>query len=109
MTGLLAPEEKEKILGRAEVRKVFRVSKVGNIAGCAVTSGIIKRSAKIRVIRDDVEVFDTTIANLKRVKDDAREVNTGFECGILLDRFDDVKIGDILEAYEIEKIARTSL
>jgi translation initiation factor IF-2 len=82
---------------------------VGVIAGCYVTSGVIRRNAKIRVIRDGTVVYETTIANLKRFKEDAREVQAGFECGILLDGFNDVKEGDVLEAYETREIERTDL
>jgi translation initiation factor IF-2 len=109
MTGLLAPIEKENILGRAQVRQIFSVSKKGNIAGCSVLSGIIRRDARIRLLRDDVEIVDTKISSLRRVKDDVREVAAGFECGIMLENYNDIKTGDILETYEIEKIARTSL
>ncbi len=109
MTGLLAPEEKENIVGRAEVRQVFRVSKRGNIAGCGVSSGVARRGTRVRVIRDDVEIADTTMASLRHHTEDVREMAAGFECGIMLDKFDDVKVGDIFEFYEIQKIARTSL
>ncbi len=107
MEGLLAPEKKEVILGEAEVRQIFKIAKVGTIAGCFVRSGVIPRTAKVRVIRDGVEVYDGTLASLKRFKDDVREVREGFECGIGVENFNDVKVGDVIEAYKIEEVARS--
>src|SRR5919106_1017800 len=109
LVGMLAPEEVEEILGEAEVRALFRASRLGVIAGCMVTSGVIRRNARIRVVREGAVVYDTTIASLKRFKDDVREVQEGFECGILLEGFNDVKEGDVLEAYERREIERTDL
>jgi len=107
MLGLLAPVEKEVLLGRAEVRQVFRIAKVGNVAGCIVHSGVIRRNANVRVIRDHVVVYEGTIASLRRFKEDVTEVKEGFECGIALERFNDIKEGDVIEAYVIEKVAPT--
>src|SRR5881296_1930990 len=107
MEGLLAPEKKEVILGEAEVRQIFKIAKVGTVAGCFVRSGVIPRTAKVRVIRDGVEVYDGTLASLKRFKDDVREVREGFECGIGIENFNDVKVGDVIEAYKIEEVARS--
>ena len=109
LVGLLSPVKTEETLGEAEVRALFKVSRLGTIAGCMVTSGVIKRSAQVRVIRDGTVVQDTSIAQLKRFKDDAREVQEGFECGILLEGFNDVKEGDVLEAYETRHVERDSL
>jgi len=109
LVGMLKPVEKEETLGEAEVRALFKVSRLGTIAGCMVTSGLIRRGAQVRVVRDGTVIYETTIAQLKRFKDDAREVTEGFECGILLDGFNDVKEGDILEAYETREIERTTL
>jgi translation initiation factor IF-2 len=109
LVGMLKPVEKEETLGEAEVRALFKVSRLGTIAGCMVTSGLIRRGAQVRVVRDGTVIHETTIAQLKRFKDDAREVTEGFECGILLDGFNDVKEGDILEAYETREIERTTL
>lgn len=109
LVGLLSPVKTEETLGEAEVRALFKVSRLGTIAGCMVTSGVIKRSAQVRVIRDGTVVQDTSIAQLKRFKDDAREIQEGFECGILLDGFNDVKEGDVLEAYETRHVERDSL
>jgi translation initiation factor IF-2 len=107
MEGMLRPEEREVILGEAEVREVFKVSRIGTIAGCSVRSGIINRQGRVRVIRDGVETFDGTIASLKRFKDDVREVREGFECGIAVENFNDIKVGDVIECYRTESIART--
>ena len=96
-------------MGEAEVRALFKVSRLGTIAGCMVTNGVIRRNAQVRVVRDGTEIYDTSISQLKRFKDDAREVSEGFECGILLDSFNDLKEGDILEAYETKQVERTDL
>jgi translation initiation factor IF-2 len=109
LVGMLKPVEKEETLGEAEVRALFKVSRLGTIAGCMVTSGVVRRGAQVRVVRDGTVIYETTIAQLKRFKDDAREVTEGFECGILLDGFNDVKEGDILEAYETREVERTTL
>ncbi len=105
MTGLLAPIFKEKELGKAEVRQVFSIPKIGTIAGSYVLSGTMKRNAKVRVVRDSVMVWEGTIASIRRVKDDAKEVSMGFECGIALEGFNDVKDKDILECFEMEETA----
>jgi translation initiation factor IF-2 len=109
LVGLLSPVQTEETLGEAEVRALFRVSRLGTIAGCMVTSGVVRRGAQVRVVRDGTVVYETLIAQLKRFKDDAREVSEGFECGILLDGFNDVKEGDVLEAYETRQVERTEL
>ena len=107
LEGLLRPEEREVVLGEAEVRETFRVSRIGVIAGCSVRSGIINRQGRIRVIRDGVEIYDGAIGSLRRFKDDVREVREGFECGIGIENFNDVKTGDVLECYTKEQVART--
>jgi translation initiation factor IF-2 len=104
LKGMLEPEVKEVVLGHAEVRAVFRISKIGNIAGCRVTDGEIRRNARIRVIREDRSIHDGEISSLKHLQDDVREVRQGFECGIGLKGFDDITEGDILECYIIEKV-----
>jgi translation initiation factor IF-2 len=101
MSGMLKPEESEKILGHVEVREIFKVSKVGTIAGCFVTDGAIRRSDKVRVLREGKVVYKTGLESLRRFKDDAKEVKEGFECGIKLANFDDVKTGDTIEVFEI--------
>jgi len=108
LSGMLAPEIREKLHGHAEIRQVFKVSKLGNIAGCMVTDGHIQRGSKIRLIRDGKIVTEgLTIDTLKRVKDDVKEVKAGFECGIKLAGYDDIKVGDRFEAYVQEKFERT--
>ena len=108
MTGLLEPEEQEKSLGRAVVRATFKVSKVGTVAGCYVTSGVANKSAKMRLVRDNIILKDNlAIETLKHFKDDVREVKAGLECGIKIAGFDDIKIDDVLDFYEIVKVART--
>ncbi|HEY7180567.1 MAG TPA: translation initiation factor IF-2 [Blastocatellia bacterium] len=104
MLGLLAPTIRETVIGKAEVREVIRVSKVGPVAGCMVTSGSIKRGANARLVRDGVVVFDSRMASLRRFKNDASEVHQGFECGLTLERFGDYKAGDVVEAYLAEEV-----
>ena len=106
MEGLLTPEKKEIIVGEAEIRQLFKVAKVGTVAGCFVRSGVIPRTGRVRVIRDGVEVYEGTLSSLKRFKDDVREVREGFECGIGVENFNDIKVGDLIEAYRIEEVAR---
>jgi translation initiation factor IF-2 len=106
MEGLLAPELREEIVGNAEVRKVFRVPKVGTIAGCFVSSGKVSRGDNIRIIRDGIEAYAGKIAGLKRFKDDVKEVASGFECGMKIENFDDLKEGDVIEAFIIHEIAQ---
>jgi translation initiation factor IF-2 len=106
LEGLLEPDKVEQILGSVEVRKLFKVSKIGNIAGCYVKSGKILRNSHIRLIRDSVVLYDGKIATLRVVKDDAKEVRAGFECGLRIAGFDDIKVDDIIESYEIQHIAR---
>jgi translation initiation factor IF-2 len=104
--GLLKPTITEKILGSAEVRNVFKIPRVGNIAGCYVTSGIIKRNARVRLIRDNIEVTSGSISSLKRFKDDVSEVSQGYECGISINGYNDIKVGDTLEIIELLEEAR---
>jgi translation initiation factor IF-2 len=104
MTGLLEPVFKETHLGRAEVRNTFRVKGVGTIAGCYVLDGILKRDAEVRVLRDSVVIYTGRLSSLKRFKDDAHEVRSGFECGASVSNFNDVKVGDILECFHMQKI-----
>ncbi len=106
MKGMLDPEYEEKILGTADIRQIFKFSKVGNIAGCGVTEGVITRDAKARVIRDGVVIYDGKIGSLQREKDTVKEVKKGFECGITIDGFNDIRIGDVIEAYEMVEIKR---
>src|SRR5215218_4898515 len=109
LVGMLSPVETEAILGEVEVRALFKVSRLGTIAGCMVTSGVVRRGSNVRIFREGARIHETTIAQLKRFKDDAREVSEGFECGILLEGFNDLREGDIFEVYETREVERTSL
>ena len=106
MKGMLDPEYEEKILGTADIRQIFKFSKVGNIAGCSVSDGVIKRDAQARIIRDGVVIYDGKIGSLQREKDSVKEVKKGYECGITIDGFNDIKIGDTIEAYEMVEVKR---
>ena len=103
LAGLLKPEEREVILGQAEVRATFRVPKVGVVAGCYVTEGKVLRSANARIIRDGIVIYEGKLSSLKRFKDDVREVTEGYECGIGIERYNDIKEGDILEFFQMQQ------
>jgi translation initiation factor IF-2 len=107
LTGMLAPERKESVLGLVQVRQVFRISKVGTVAGCYVQEGLVKRNAQVRVLRDNVVIHTGEIDSLKRFKDDVREVKAGFECGMSLKNFNDLKEGDQFEVFEVVEVARS--
>ena len=109
LVGMLAPVTEEATIGEAEVRQLFRSSRVGTIAGCYVTNGVSGAARSVRVVRDGTVVYETTIDQLRRFKDDVREVAESFECGIHLENFNDVKEGDVLEVYETREIERTGL
>jgi len=104
---MLAPEKKESAIGLVEVREVFRISKVGAVAGCYVLDGMIKRGSKIRLLRSDVVVHSGELDSLKRFKDDVKEVKAGFECGLSLKGYNDIEVGDLLEVFEVVEVART--
>jgi len=106
LSGLLAPETREKFLGNAEVLEVFSISKVGKVAGCRVTEGVVRRGAKVRLIRDNVVIHEGELSTLKRFKDEAREVLAGQECGMSFANYHDVQKGDIIECYEVETVKR---
>ena len=103
--GLMKPEKRESFLGNAEIREVFRVSKLGNVAGCFVVDGSVKRGAGVRLIRDDVVIHEGSLSTLKRFKDDVREVQQNYECGMSFENYDDIKIGDVIECFEVEEFA----
>jgi len=107
LTGMLSPEQREQVLGMVEIRQVFRVSKVGTIAGCMVLDGVVKRTSSARLLRDNVVIWTGELESLKRFKDDVREVKAGFECGLSLRGYDDIKEGDQLEIFEVQEVART--
>jgi translation initiation factor IF-2 len=105
--GMLAPEKKESAIGLVEIREVYRISKVGAVAGCYVQDGVIKRNSKIRVLRGDVIIHTGELDSLKRFKDDVKEVKSNFECGLSLKNYNDIEVGDLLEVYEVVEVART--
>lgn len=107
LEGMLSPERRESVLGSAEVREIFRITKVGTIAGCYVQDGVIDRKGRARLIRDGIVAYDGELSSLKRFKDDVREVREGFECGIGIANYNDIKVGDVIECYQIEEVART--
>ncbi|MFP8874375.1 MAG: EF-Tu/IF-2/RF-3 family GTPase, partial [Myxococcota bacterium] len=103
MAGLLPPTVKEVVLGQAEVRELFTIPRVGSVAGSYVTEGLMRRNARCRLIRDGVQIYEGKLGSLRRFKDDVREVQTGFECGLGIEGYQDVKVGDIIEAYDLEE------
>jgi translation initiation factor IF-2 len=107
LEGMLKPEQREVVLAEAEVRELFKVPRIGTIAGSYVRSGTFTRGAKVRVIRDGVEIYDGNLGSLRRFKEDVKEVKDGFECGIGVENFNDLKVGDVLECYRTEEVART--
>jgi len=106
LTGLLAPTLREKFLGNAQILQVFNITKVGKVAGCKVTEGVVKRGAKVRLLRDNVVIHEGTLKTLKRMKDEVREVKEGYECGMAFENYDDIKDNDVIECFEVEEIAR---
>ena len=106
LTGMLAPTLREKFLGNAQIMQVFNITKVGKVAGCKVTEGVVKRGAKVRLLRDNVVIHEGTLKTLKRMKDEVKEVREGFECGMAFENYDDIKDGDTIECFEMEEIAR---
>ncbi len=107
MSGMLTPDRKEEVIGTAEIRQVFKVSKIGSIAGCMVTAGLVRRTSKLRLLRDNVVIFTGELDSLKRFKDDAKEVKEGFDCGLNIKNYNDIAEGDVLEFFEIREVART--
>ena len=106
LSGLLAPALRERLLGNASVRDVFNITKVGNVAGCMITEGLVRRGAKVRLLRDDVVIHEGTLKTLKRFKEEVREVREGYECGLAFENYHDVQTGDVVECFEIEEVAR---
>ena len=106
MKGMLAPEFKEKVIGEVEIRDTFKVSNVGTVAGGYVRDGFITRSSTVRVVREGIVIYEGPLTSLKRFKDDAKEVRTGFECGLLIEKFNDIRVGDTIEAYIMEEVKR---
>ena len=107
LEGMLSPELREKIIGYAEIRNVFNITGVGKVGGCMVTEGFVKRGARVRLLRDNVVIHDGALAQLKRFKEDVREVKSGYECGMSFENYNDIQVGDYIECYEVEEIAAT--
>jgi translation initiation factor IF-2 len=107
LSGMLAPEKKENAVGLVEIRQVFRISRVGSVAGCYVLDGLVRRGSQVRLLRDNVVIWTGELDSLKRFKDDVREVKAGFECGLSLKNYNDIQEGDQLEVFEIEEVARS--
>jgi translation initiation factor IF-2 len=107
LSGMLAPTAREQILGHAEVREVFTIPRIGKIAGCRVVDGLIRRGARLRLLRDDVVIHEGALGSLRRFKEDVREVREGFECGIGIEGYQDIRENDVIEAYEVQEVART--
>ena len=107
MSGLLTPERRETMLGNARIQEVFNVSKVGKVAGCIVTDGTVERGADVRLIRDNVVVHEGKLSQLKRFKEDAKEVKAGQECGMAFENYQDMRVGDVIECYRVEQIQRS--
>ena len=106
LSGLLKPEITENIIGNVEIREVFSISKIGNIGGCFVKDGVISRNSKIRILRDNVVIHTGAISSLKRFKEEVKEVKTGYECGVMIDKYSDIKVNDIIETFEIIETTR---
>ena len=107
MSGMLTPDKKEEVIGTAEIRNIFKVSKIGSIAGCMVTAGVVRRAAKLRLLRQNIVIYTGELDSLKRFKDDAKEVKESFECGLNIKNYNDIEVGDVLEFFEIREVART--
>ena len=107
MLGLVDPTYKETFLGNAQIREVFRITKTGNVAGCMVTEGIVKRGAKVRLLRDNVVIHEGTLKSLRRFKEEVREVQHGFECGMAFENYDNIKVGDVIECFDVEEVKPT--
>ena len=106
LSGMLAPEEREEFLGYAEIRDVFAITKVGKVAGCMITDGEVRRGAKVRLLRDDTVIYEGSLKQLKRFKDDVREVKQGYECGMAFENYDDIKVGDVVECFDVQSVKR---
>ena len=107
MSGMLTPDKKEEVIGTAEIRQIFKVSKIGTIAGCMVTAGLVRRTARLRLLRNNMVIYTGELDSLKRFKDDAKEVREGFDCGLNIKNYNDIEVGDVLEFFEIREVART--
>jgi translation initiation factor IF-2 len=107
MGGMLSPISQETFIGRATVRQIFKISKIGTIAGCYVTEGVVRRGSKVRILRDDVVVHEGPLKSLKRLKDEAKEVKNNLECGMAFENYNDLREGDVIECSEVKEVSRT--
>ena len=107
LSGMLPPELRENFLGLAEIRQVFNITKTGKVAGCMVTEGLVKRGAKVRLLRDNTVIHEGTLSTLRRFKDEVREVKAGMDCGMAFEKYEDIREGDQIECFELESVART--
>ena len=104
---MLSPTLRERFLGNASIREVFNITRVGKVAGCMVTEGVVRRGAKVRLLRDNVVIHEGSLKTLKRFKDEVREVREGYECGMAFENYENIQVGDVIECFEMEEIART--
>ena len=107
LTGMLAPHRRETFLGNAAIKEIFNISKVGRVAGCEVTDGVVRRGSRVRLLRDDMVIHEGRLSTLKRFKDEVREVTQGFECGMAFENYQDLRQGDVIECFDVEEIVRT--
>jgi translation initiation factor IF-2 len=107
LSGMLSPAVRETFLGNAAIRQIFDITKVGKVAGCMVTEGLVRRGAKVRLLRDNVVIHEGTLKTLRRFKEEVREVREGFECGMAFENYDNIEVGDVIEAFDVEEFART--
>ena len=103
--GMMAPTLQENFLGHAEIREVFNITKVGKVAGCRITDGVVRRGSKVRLLRDDVVIHEGALSTLKRFKDEVREVQSGYECGMAFENYQDIQVGDVIECFEVQEVA----
>jgi translation initiation factor IF-2 len=107
LSGMLAPTLRERFLGNAAIREVFNITRAGKVAGCMITEGVVRRGAKVRLLRDNVVIHEGSLKTLKRFKDEVREVREGYECGMAFENYQDIQVGDVIECFEVEEVART--
>src|SRR5207302_7086381 len=106
LSGMLAPTLRGRFLGNAAIREVFNITRVGKVAGCMVTDGVVRRGAKVRLLRDNVVIHEGALKTLKRFKDEVREVRDGYECGMAFENYENIQVGDVIECFEVEEVAR---
>jgi translation initiation factor IF-2 len=107
LSGMLSPTLREQFLGNAAIREVFNITRVGKVAGCMITEGVVRRGAKVRLLRDNVVIHEGALKTLKRFKDEVREVREGYECGMAFENYENIQVGDVIECFDVEEVART--